>query len=711
MDLRANAIIQGVDRFSPMMQRIGATAGLANRGFATLGGGARRSARSFSNMAGSSMMLGAGLGMVGRGGFDAAYGLEHMMNKVQAVGQLTDQQRKDLGAYAQELNKLYPFTNQEIAGAAFELFRAGFNFEQARGALQSTLDMALAGDIERSQAADIATNVLTAMRLPMQTAEQAADSARRVSDVLAYAATKSNTDIRLLGETFKYVAPLAASAGMSLEDVAASAMTMANNGIKGSEAGIAMRSALVRMAKPTKDMMATLGRLNIDLNEFITGGRPITADDIIGGLYASGIDASGQRKRIEAMLENDVMRLKPAQLAANLTDLIAGEVDGAADRNVLADALLDTLTASGKQFDLLGFVREMRQKGVGLAEIARIMDIRQGGRVLTMLLDDLEAKSAEVADKSAGAARRMADTMQKGIVGALAKMKAAYENFWVSVGNSGAMGDLGTSMLGISEFLQGLSKSNPDLLRFGAHILAASVAMSALGFAAMGLGALFASPLVATVSIVGMAGLTTLLSNWDKLEWLFNEPHKIDIIFPELPDWLKNAWDMAVGVRDRSNAAAEKQREADAATSSWTKPIREWFERKAETDPVFKGAANLWDSTLGAPRNRVPLYAAPSGFAGASWAIDPAGGASAQPQGAAAPMIRDIAPASGPANIDVTGKVDAQLTGSADVKGEVTVNVNVSPSEYLKTLINSAKSAPVAGKLNTGKSMPDAGAK
>lgn len=122
---------------------------------------------------------------------------------------LSDEQRASMKGYIQDLNKSFPFINKEVGEAAFQLFRAGLSYEQAMGALKGTLLLAQAGDIDLKSAADIATNVMTAMRLPMQTTEQAAPSMARVNDVLAYAANKSNTDVRLLGETFKYVAPMA----------------------------------------------------------------------------------------------------------------------------------------------------------------------------------------------------------------------------------------------------------------------------------------------------------------------------------------------------------------------------------------------------------------------------------------------------------------------------------------------------------------------
>lgn len=462
------------------------------------------------------------MAMVGKSGFDAAYSLEKVLNDVQSVGMLTGEQRVQLKGLIQDLNKDFPFINKEIGEAAFELLRAGFTFEQTMGSLKGTLQLAQAGDISRQMAADIATNVLTAMRLPMQTAEQAAASLQRVNDVLAYAANYSNTDVRLLGETFKYVGPMAAAAGLSIEQVAAASMIMANNGIKGSEAGVALRSALVRMAKPTKDMMATLGRLNINLGDFIKGGKAINADDIIQGLFASGVDASKSRKAIESLLKDEVLKLKPAQLTASLVDLIAKETEGAADKDVLAQAIGDIITSSGKQYDLLGFVRALREKGVGVAEIARIMDVRQGARVLTLLLGDVEAKAREVELKAKGAAAAMGDLRMQGIVGQVARLKAAWENLWVSIGDTGILREIGAAMDRIASALTSMSKSNPALLRLATYGGMALAVMGPLGLLLRGVAAtmtmLGAAARIAAIAVIFLG--RSLLFTLPRAGWL-----------------------------------------------------------------------------------------------------------------------------------------------------------------------------------------------
>src|SRR5690606_14554984 len=120
-------------------------------------------------------------------GARAVYEFQKVGNAVQAVTGMTDAQRESLERLARDLNRLFPFNNQEIMGAAFELGRAGLTFEQIMGALRGTLNLALAGDIGLQESADIATNVMTAMRLPMNMTEQAAESLRQVNDALSYA--------------------------------------------------------------------------------------------------------------------------------------------------------------------------------------------------------------------------------------------------------------------------------------------------------------------------------------------------------------------------------------------------------------------------------------------------------------------------------------------------------------------------------------------
>ncbi|HEV2603653.1 MAG TPA: phage tail tape measure protein [Microvirga sp.] len=477
--------------------------------------------------AGTGMAIGVTtpLALLGKAGFDAAYQFQKVGNAVQAVTLITDEQRSKLEAYTKSLNKLFPYSNAEIMGAAFELSRAGMNIEQVLGSLKGSLNLGLAGDIGLPEAADISTNIMTSMGLPIKTAEEAAKSLTKVVDALAYAANRSNTDVRLMGETFKYVGPMARAAGMDISKVSAAAMVMANNGIKGSEAGVAMRSALVRMVRPTKPMLAALQRLNLDLGQFVKSGREITSADIIGSLGVDGIDASGAKKAIDKLLRDKKLQAAPGELIKRLTAAVSSTLgkDSVVDKEKLSDNISEALTTAGSEVDLFGFVKAMKERGATLADIARVFDARQGARLITLLFSDLDAVLADVEKNAAGTADRMAAVRMKGIVGDLAAFKAGLENLWVSIGESGVLRDLGAAFSNMAAGLQKLAEASPVLIRLGAHVAAATAALGpflivagasarVLGPLVKGLGLLASAATVGLAArLVGVArGITAL---------------------------------------------------------------------------------------------------------------------------------------------------------------------------------------------------------
>lgn len=483
------------------------------------------------------------IGLLGALGARTVYQYQKVGNAMQAVTGITDDQRKQVEDLAVALNEKFPSTLGDIMGGAFELGRAGLDHEQILGGLEGTLQLSLAGDLAIDEAADISTNILTAMRLPAKGAEQVAASLQKVNDVLAYVATNSNTDVRMMGETLKYVGPIAAAAGMSLDEVGAASMIMAKNGIRASEAGVALRSALVRMVRPTKPMIDALGRLKdatgkgLDLKNFIKGGRQITSQDIIGSLASDGIDASGFSSQIDAVLNDPKLQKSTAAMTAAIAGII-DESGSMFDKKVLAEAITDTLTAAGSEIDFLGFMRELRERGADVSDIARIFDARQGSRLITLLAGDLDKALDEVSNKSADAAKNMAETRMKGIVGEVNKLIAAWDNLVISIAKAGVLSTVGDIFKDITKRLNELSASNPRLLEIGTYAAMATVALIPLGMAFSALGGL-AGAAVGAIGLIGSAiavlggpatiaiGLLTALGvaiyrNWDKVKEVFS---------------------------------------------------------------------------------------------------------------------------------------------------------------------------------------------
>ncbi|HFP9306977.1 TPA: phage tail tape measure protein [Raoultella ornithinolytica] len=188
-----------------------------------------------------------------------AVGFDEEMSNVQALTRLdkNDSQLAALRAQAKKLGAETAFTTRDAASGQAFLAMAGFTPDAIRDALPGVLNMALAGGMDLGASADIGSNILSQFSLD-------AGEMDRVSDVLTGTFTRTNTTLSSLGETMKVVGPVAAGLGINLEEAAAMTGTLARVGIRGSEAGTAMRRALSRLASPTTAAKKALKELGVE---------------------------------------------------------------------------------------------------------------------------------------------------------------------------------------------------------------------------------------------------------------------------------------------------------------------------------------------------------------------------------------------------------------------------------------------------------------
>lgn len=188
--------------------------------------------------------------------------LEQNLSKVQAVTRLdkNSPQYQALVAQAKELGASTSFTSADAAAGQTFLAMAGFTPESVKAAMPGMLDLALAGGMELDRTADIASNILSGMKIDPS-------KMSKLGDVLAGTFTRSNTNIEMLGETMKYAAPGAALLGVSLEQSAAMAGKLGDAGIQASMAGTAMRAIMSRMAAGPKATIEALDRLGIKTSD------------------------------------------------------------------------------------------------------------------------------------------------------------------------------------------------------------------------------------------------------------------------------------------------------------------------------------------------------------------------------------------------------------------------------------------------------------
>ncbi|HBU4169680.1 phage tail tape measure protein [Klebsiella pneumoniae] len=207
-----------------------------------------------------------------------AVGFDEEMSRVQALTRLDkgDSQLAALRAQAKKLGAETAFTTRDAASGQAFLAMAGFTPQSIQAALPGVLNMALAGGMELGESADIGSNILSQFTLP-------AGEMNRVSDVLTAAFTRTNTDLRSLGDTMKYAGPVASKLGISLEEAAGMAGILANNGLRGSDAGTAMRASLARLASPTAGAAKALKQLGVSVSD--AGGKMRPIETILSDLY------------------------------------------------------------------------------------------------------------------------------------------------------------------------------------------------------------------------------------------------------------------------------------------------------------------------------------------------------------------------------------------------------------------------------------------
>lgn len=214
-----------------------------------------------SGMLMNTSMQMAGAAGIGFGIYDAikSYAdFEKEMSAVKAISGATGAEFDMLTEKARQMGADTKFSATESAQAFEYMAMAGWKTDDMMNGIEGVMNLAAASGEDLGRVSDIVTDALTAFGL------KASDSAH-FADVLAAAATSSNTNVGMMGDTFKYVAPLAGALKYDVEDVATAIGVMANSGVKGTEAGTSLRSIFTRLAKPPKDAAKALDALGISI--------------------------------------------------------------------------------------------------------------------------------------------------------------------------------------------------------------------------------------------------------------------------------------------------------------------------------------------------------------------------------------------------------------------------------------------------------------
>ena len=257
------------------------------------------------------------------------------MSKVQAVSGASNEQLQRLSDKAKEMGATTKFSATEAADAMNYMAMAGWKTEDMLNGIDGIMNLAAASGEDLATTSDIVTDALTAFGLTAQ-------DSTHFADVLAAASSNANTNVSMMGETFKYVAPVAGSLGYSAEDCAVAIGLMANSGIKASQSGTALRSMFSRLAKPSKEVKEAMEKLNISLTD--SHGNMKSLDTLMGDLRNSfsGLSESEKAEMASSLAGQEAM-----------SGLLAIVNASDADFNKLKDAIYGADGASAKMAETM----------------------------------------------------------------------------------------------------------------------------------------------------------------------------------------------------------------------------------------------------------------------------------------------------------------------------------------------------------------------
>ena len=288
-----------------------------------------------ATLAGITAALGAGATAAATVGssFEAA------MSKVSAISGATGDSLQSLTDKAKEMGAKTKFSASESASALQYMAMAGWDTESMLNGIDGIMNLAAADGLDLATTSDIVTDALTAFNL------KASDSTH-FADVLAKASSSANTNVSMLGESFKYVAPLAGTMGYSVEDVSLALGLMANASVKGSMAGTSLKTALSNLASPTEDMANVMTQYGISISNTERNALPLI--DVLKTLREKfgGLSETEQTAAASTLFGKEAMSGMLAIINAsdsdfdNLTQNI-NNADGAAKS--MADTMQDNL--------------------------------------------------------------------------------------------------------------------------------------------------------------------------------------------------------------------------------------------------------------------------------------------------------------------------------------------------------------------------------
>lgn len=353
------------------------------------------------------LKVSAPLVAVGAAAVKASSSLEKGLSKVKAISGATSSDMVMLKDKAIEMGAKTKFSASEAADAFTYMAMAGWKTKDMMDGIDGIMNLSAADGLDLATTSDIVTDAITAFGL-------SAKDSTHFADVLAAASSNANTNVSMLGESFKYVGPVAGAMGYSVEDVSTALGLMANSGIKASAAGTSLRTLLTNMAKPTDNMAAAMDALGISLSDSSGKVKPLgQLMDELRDHFSNGVISSDEFTKQLFKLNNAWAdgKIKDEDYNESLKDLMASAygVEGAERAKYAA-------TLAGKE---------------GMAGLLAILNTSdEDYKKLKKSID-----GASDAYNGQGTAAGMAQTMLDNLDGQVTILKSTLESLAISIGD------------------------------------------------------------------------------------------------------------------------------------------------------------------------------------------------------------------------------------------------------------------------------------
>ena len=387
---------------------------------------------------GMSLAVTAPLVGIGAMAINSAADFEQSMNVMAQVSGATADQMAALQAQALNLGAVTSFSAGEAAQAQLELAKAGLDANEVMAAAPGVLDLAAAGGLGLAQAAEIAANAVNTFGLD-------ASSTTDVANMLAAAANASSVEVTDLADGMKMAGAVFSSAGQSIDDLNIAMALLGNNGIKGSDAGTSLKTALMRLTAPTDQAVEVLHNLGVQVYDTQGNMRefPVILADLQQAMYGTNqvtVTSSNLTQEQAQRMEYLKKTISSTQTQlANYASGIAGIGQSGEASAAAQNKLRQTLTAAQAEYDKLAtagsttstvmktLTEEERQQA--LATIFGADAIRSVSVLMAEGTDGWNEMAGALG--VAGAATDVANARMSGMRGAIEYLKGSIDSFLI----------------------------------------------------------------------------------------------------------------------------------------------------------------------------------------------------------------------------------------------------------------------------------------